>query len=273
MTYERTEHEGHVLTNGDWLRAGGSHASALGLAIEHSVTSRLAISAGIPFVAAKFSRNNGPNLTSLCSLCPGLDDGRYHGTWQDFTVGARYNILAQPAVVTPLIALRFPSHHYATAFEAAPGRHLTEVETGVAVGRVFRSDERPVFLAGQYTYTFVQKVLGVSTNRSDADLTVGMVLGTLFSVHAFVDWQRTHGGLTSDFVLNFENKSTHPELYGLHDGLIRDNYWRSGIGGGYALTPRSNIYVSIATVLGGTDTHYGYLYNIGVSHSFDWKRQ
>jgi hypothetical protein len=261
-----------VLTNGDWVRIGGSHASALGLSMEHSVTDKLAISLGIPYVAAKFSRNNGPNATLSCPTCPGLDDGKYHGTWQDFTVGARYNVLMQPVVVTPLIALRLPSHSYATAFEAAPGRHLTEVQTGIAAGRVFATSGEPVFLAAQYTYTFVQKLLGVSTNRSNADFTVGRVLGTMFSVRGFVDWQRTHGGLTSDFVLNFDNKVIDPALYRVHNGLIRDNYWRAGIGAGYALTMKDNLYASIATVLGGTDTHYGYLYNIGVSRSFNWKR-
>ena len=269
VIYQRTEHEGHVLTNGDWLRVGGSHASAAGFTIEHNVTDKLAISASIPFVAAKFSRNNGPNATLICPTCPGLDDGKYHSTFQDFTVGARYNVSMEPAVVTPSLSVRFPSHHYATSFEAAPGRHLTEVQAGVAAGRAF---EPSMYVAGQYTYTFVQKVLGVSTNRSNADLAVGTVLGPALSVHGLVDWQKTHGGLTSDFVLNFDNKASHPSLYRLHDGLIRDNYWRSGIGVGYALTATTNVSASIATVLGGTDTHYGYFYNVGVSRSFNWKR-
>lgn len=270
ITYERTEHEGHVLTNGDWLRVGGSHASAVGLTMEHSVTDKLAISVGIPYVASKFARNNGPNLTLFCPTCPGLDDGKYHSTWQDFTVGARYRVATQPVVITPSVSVRFPSHRYATAFEAAPGRHLEEVQAGLAAGGVLNPGGQPVYVAGQYTYTFVQKLLGVATNRSNADLTVGSPLGTAFSMRGFLDWQRTHGGLASDFVLNFDNKTTDPALYRVHDGLIRDNYWRAGIGAGYALTAKVNVYASIAKVLGGTDTHYGYLYNVGVSRSFNW---
>ena len=73
----------------------------------------------------------------------------------------------------------------------------------------------------------------------------------------------------SDFVLDLDNKARQPALYRLHDGLIRDNFWRSGIGASCGFTPRTSGYASIATVLAGTNTHYGYLYNVGVSWSFN----
>jgi hypothetical protein len=273
MTYQRTEHEGHVLNDGTWLRVGGSHASVIGLTVEHNLTDKFAISAGIPYVASKFARNNGPNMTLMCPTCPGLDDGRYHGAWQDVTLGARYNVLMHPVVLTPSLSVRFPSHRYATEFEAAPGRHLVEAQAGIAAGRIFDPAGLPFYVTGQYSYAFVEKVFSVSNDRSNADLTVGTFLAPTFSVHGFVSWQNTHGGLTSDFVLNFDNKILYPALYRAHDGLIRDNFWRGGIGASYALTESTGVSASIARVLGGTNTHFGYLYNLSVSRSFQGSRQ
>jgi hypothetical protein len=264
LTLERTEHEGHLLNNGKRFRVGGSHASALALDVEYSLTDRLAFSAGIPYV----STENGPDPNPVCFCREGLDDGKYHSTWQDFRFGARYNVLVHPVVLTPLISVRIPSHHYATIAEAAPGRHLREFQAGIAAGRVFEPADLTVYVAGQYTYTVVEKVLGVSTNRSNADLDIGTFPRPTVTVHAFVNWQNTHGGVTSDFVLNFDNKVLHPVLYRVHDGLLRDNYWRGGIGAGYSITERTNLGVSLATAIAGTNSHYGYFYNVGVSRTF-----
>lgn len=267
VMYQRTEHEGHVLNDGTWLRAGGSHASVLDLKVEHNVSEKFAVGVDIAYVAAKYAWNNGSNPTLMCP-CPGLDDGHYHSTWQDVTVGARYNVMMSPVTLTPSVAVRFPTHRYATAYEAAPGRHLIEGQIGIAAGRTFALAGWPMYASAQYSHSFVEKVLGVSNNRSNADISGGVFLTPALSVHSFVDWQKTYGGLTSDFVLNFDNKTLHPALYRAHDGLIRDNFWRGGVGASYSLSARAGLFASIATVLGGTNTHYGYLYNMGVAMSF-----
>jgi hypothetical protein len=268
LTYERTEHEGHYLKDGTRVRVGASHASALSFDVEHSLTDRLAVSAGIPYVAS----SNGPDPSLACLCRSGIDDGKYHATWQDFRFGLRFNILANPVALTPMITVRVPSHHYDTAFEAAPGRHLRETILGIAAGRTFAPGDHPISVSGQYTYALVEKVLGVSTNRSNADLDVGYYPTPSINVHTFVDWQRTNGGVTTDFVLNFDNRVTHPELYQLHDGLLRDRYWRAGVGAGYNLTERTNVFASIATALAGNDSHYGYFYIVGVVRSFNGAR-
>lgn len=264
LTLERTEHEGHYLDNGDRLQKGGSHASALALDLDYSVTDRFAITAGIPYVSAK----NGPDPSLACLCRTGIDDGNYHSGWQDFRLGARYNIVTDPVVITPLFSLRIPSHHYATAFEAAIGRDLREMQTGVAVGRAFAPGDQIVSLSGQFTYTFVEKLLGVSTNRSNLDVDAGYFPVPALNLHAFVNGQNTRGGVTTDFVLNFANRDLHPELYQLHDGLLRDDYWQGGIGAGYAITDTTNIFASVATTIAGTNSHFGYLYTVGVSRSF-----
>lgn len=260
LTLERTEHEGHYLDNGDRLQKGGSHATALAIDLDYSVTDRLAVNAWVPYVFSK----NGPDPSLACLCRTGIDDGSYHSTLQDFRFGARYNVAMQPVVFTPYVLLRIPSHHYATAFEAAPGRDLRETQVGFATAKVFS----PLVVSGQYGYTFSEKLLGVSSNRSNADLDAGWFPTPALNLHAFVNWQNTYGGLTTNFVLNFGNRALYPELYQFHDGLLRDDYWRGGIGAGYALSERTTVFASLATTISGTNSHFGYFYTVGVTRSF-----
>lgn len=53
--------------------------------------------------------------------------------------------------------------------------------------------------------------------------------------------------------------------------LFRDDYWRGGIGVGYPITERTSVSASLATAIAGTNSHYGYFYNVGVSWTFGSK--
>lgn len=260
LTFQIGEFKGHLDENGNRIPLGGSRSRTMALDVEHSLTDRLAITAGLPYVAGKNGRDPSPAAGRT-----GIDDGRYHSTWQDFRLGARYNILTHPIVVTPLILFRIPSHSYHTIGEAAVGRNLREEQLGIAVARIFAPADQTFYVEGQYTYTVVQKHLNVGTNRSNADLDLGYFVLPTLNVRAFVNWQDTYGGLEADFVFSPDIPA---DLFHEHDRLLQDDHWRGGVGASYAITENVEVYLSFLKTLRGTNSHFGNSYSVGIARSF-----
>lgn len=269
LTFQRTEFEGHFSFDGSRIPHGGSHSRTLSLGIEHSVTDRLAISALIPYVGSANGIDPQPVLGRS-----GIDDGRFHSTFQDLRIGARYNLFSEPAMVTPSITFRIPSHDYPTIGEAAVGAGLREMQIGINVGRAFGPAS---YVEGEYSYAFVEKFKGVSTNRSNAGVEAGYFVNPTFAVRAIVSWQKTYGALTADQIFSaagppFRNPNISDELWLGHDRLLRDDHWRAGLGASYAVTPAVGVSATFVRVLSGTNSHFGYLYAVGVSRTFGAER-
>ena len=268
LTFQRTEFEGHILPNGDRIHGGGSHSRSLALGIEHSLTDRLALAASIPYVGSKNGVDPQPVLGRT-----GIDDGQYHQTWQDFRFGARYNVLANPVVVTPLIAVRLPSHKYPTIGEAAVGPRLREVQVGVDAGRIFSVADQNFYIDAQYAYAIVQKYLGLSLNRSNVDVDLGYFVLPALNLRGIVSWQNTYDGLTAKEVFGpngppQKNPNLAEPLWLQHDRLIRDDYWRAGIGASYSVNETFGVYFTAVKMIAGRNSHYGYLYSVGVARTF-----
>jgi hypothetical protein len=265
LTFQRTEFTGHILPNGDRIHGGGSHSRSFALGIEHSVTDRLAVSASIPYVASKNGVDPQPVLGRS-----GIDDGRYHSTWQDFRFGARYNLFERPVVVTPLIAVRIPTHKYPTIGEAAVGPGLKEVQLGFDVGRVITP---ALYVDAQYAYAFVEKYHGVSLDRSNVDAEVGYFVMPALNLRGIVSWQETHGGLTAKEIFGptgppQRNPNLSDALWFGHDRLLKDGYWRGGVGATYSVAEDVGVYFTALKMLAGRNSHYGYLYSVGVARTF-----
>lgn len=266
LTFQRTEFQGHFYFDGSRIPHGGSHSRSIALGIEHSLTDKLAISASVPYVASENGIDPQPVLGRS-----GIDDGNYHSTWQDFRFGARYNVLDGPLVVTPLVALRIPTHSYPTIGEAAVGPDLRELQLGVDAGRLFAG--QMFYVDGQYAYAVVQKFKGLSMNRSNVDVDLGYFALPTLTLRTIVSWQNTYGGLTADQIFSpagppLRNPNLPDALWFGHDRLLRDDYWRAGIGATYTVTPSIGASFTLVKLLRGSNSHYGYLYAFGVSRTF-----
>lgn len=266
LTFQRTEFQGHFTSDGSRIPHGGSHSRSLALSIEHSLTDKLAVSASVPYVASENGLDPQPVLGRS-----GIDDGNYHSTWQDFRLGARYNVLDGPVVVTPMLQLRIPTHSYPTIGEAAVGPGLRELQMGIDAGHLF--GDQSFYVNAEYAYTIVQKFKGVSMNRSNADADLGYFVSPALTVRAVVNWQNTYGGLTTDQIFSaagppFRNPTLPDALWLGHDRLLRDDYWRAGLGATYSVTPAIGASFTFVKLLRGSNSHFGYLYAVGVSRTF-----
>jgi hypothetical protein len=271
FAYQRIANTGHRLSDGFVAKGGQSTNMGLYLEADYAVTDRLSFTAGIPYVFGKYTDPNSP--PPPIPFLP-LDECHCwnHG-WQDFNVGARYNIVNENFAVTPSFSFGTPILGYEFRSEAALGRHLREARLGIDVGKRLDSISPRLSAQGSYSYAFVERPADIKSDRSNITLQTGYLVTRKLLLQGLSLWQRTHGGLRfgspTDPDLPPPGDVNTPERLFEHDRLLRDNNWRFGGGATYSLEKMDVFwtYVHYAT---GTDTHSGRTMTVGVSVPFQW---
>lgn len=250
------DNTGHRLDDGSLLPDGKSTDIALYVEVEYALTDRLSLSAGIPYIFAKY-RGPGPSPANLP-----VDSCRcWNSGWQDFGFTARFNLVNRAFALTPSVSYGVPSHNYDYEGEAVVGRRLQEVRLALDAGRRLDAISPRLSVQGRYSYAFVEEVLDVPNDRSNASVEGAWQVTRRFSVRGMVLWQHTHGGL------RFPADVTTEELFRQHDRLLRDDNWRLGAGLSYSW-PRLDVFASYIEYMGGTNTHAGRALTAGVSWPF-----
>lgn len=268
LGYQWIDNTGHRLSDGYFLHQGFSINRSLASSFEYGVSERLTLSAGLPYVRAKYTDPLGPPAN-----LPVDTEHHWHDGLQDFAVSARFGALSRgPLAVSAAASVVLPSHDYNYQGEAVVGRNLKELQIGVHAARTL--DEltpRLEVLAG-YTYAFVEKAeVDVKNDRSNFYGGLSFLVTERLQVHGVAAWQRTHGGLRfgdgpggSFPPLGDVNT---PERLAEHDRLLRDNNLHLEAGLTYSLGPVdvSGTYVAYAS---GTDTHAGHALSLGATLYF-----
>jgi len=266
FTYQRIDNTGHRRTSGLLVSRGRSLDMSLYAEAEYAFTKRLSVTAGLPFVFAKYADANPP--PKGIPFLPNDACRCWHSGWQDFGIMARYNLLGSAFgkfALTPSVSFGTPSHDYNFHGESALGRNLREERIGIDAGRSLDPISSSLTVEGGYSYAFVEKVMDISTNRSNAHAEADYFITRRLQVRGQAFWQRTHGGLRFGTPtvpglpppgLSFPGEVNTPELLDQHDRLLRDNYWHAGGGLGYSF-PRVDVFASYIAFVGGTDTHAG----------------
>jgi hypothetical protein len=264
------DNTGHRLSDGFLLERGPSVTSSVLVEAEYAFTDRLSVTAGIPYVFARYTGT----LPSLSGLA--YDECRcWQSSFQDFTASARYRTGSDVWAITPLVRFGVPSHAYPYAGEAVVGRKLREAQVGVSAGLLLVHVLPKASLQTTYTYSFVEKPLeDVDLNRSNAAFDFGYGITRQFFVRGGGLLQRTHGGLRAGSVTG--NPFPFPgELapiggprYAQRDRVLRSNYWQ--VGGGLSYTVGAvDLFASVMKYVSGTDSHNGQVYTFGSSWYFD----
>ena len=267
VTYQRIDNTGHRRTNGFLVQRARSLDMSLYLEAEYAFTNRVSVTASLPYVFAKYTDPNPP--PPQIPFLPQDQCRCWQSGWQDFGVTARYNLAGGAGgafALTPSVSLGAPSHDYNFRGESALGRDLREVRVGVDAGRRLGALLRNLSVQGGYSYAFVEKVMGISTNRSNVNMEGDYLVKRKLLVRGQVLWQRTHGGLrfgspsptdgSPQPDLVFPGEVNTPELLYQHDRILRDNSWHAGGGLAYSF-PRVDIFANYTAFVGGTDTHAG----------------
>src|SRR3954468_19986930 len=136
FTYQRIDNTGHRRTNGFLVPRGRSADMSLYLEAEYAFTSRFSVTAGVPYVSAKYTDPN-PAPAPIPFL-PNDQCRCWQSSWQDFGISARFNLVGGASgafALTSSVSVGVPSQDYNFRGEAALGRNLREERIGIDVGR------------------------------------------------------------------------------------------------------------------------------------------
>jgi hypothetical protein len=126
----------HAFSDGRTKDRGHIYSDAVFANTDFSVTDRLAFSVGLPYITAKYV-GSAPHLLvrGEPDTIVAVDNGDFHGGFQDFRLNVRYALTQHALKITPLFQATIPSHDYPTLGHAAIGVDETEYRVGVNVGR------------------------------------------------------------------------------------------------------------------------------------------
>jgi hypothetical protein len=228
----------------------------------------------VPYVFGKYTDFNPPPPP-----IPFLSWDQCHcwqSGWQDFGMTARYNIIRAANgkfAITPSISAVIPSHNYEFRGESVQGRDLRELSIAIDVGQRLDAISPNLMVQGRYSYAFVERVLDIPNNRSNAALEgTYLMFHRKLAARGITSWQRTHGGLRfgGQFDTTVGDLNT-PERIFEHDRLLRDDNFHAGGGVSYLL-PRVDLFASYIAYVSGTNTHAGGVLTIGMSWPFELRR-
>jgi len=238
----------------------------------YGLSDKVAVSIGVPWVATRYS---GPTPHPL-SLAPGspinpVDDGTWHSTAQDLRFDVRYNVtrnlLNRGIVFTPFVGSIQPSHGYTYFAHAGFGRDLREVQVGASVAKLFEKGIPGLLIQGRYGYGFVEQVVDISHNRSQASLEAAYFATPKLRLLALSAGQITHGGI--DWLGAASRALLPAEQYLHHDQIQRENMLQVGGGASYSLTESFDVFASAMRAVAQRNGHeLDRGISVGVSWSF-----
>ena len=237
---------GHFDGQGRRIPYGGTRAFSAAADSIYGITDRFAIGGSLPFITSKFTGTFPKGV-----LLGPLDDGQYHGDFQDFRFEARFMALTGAVALTPFAGINLPSHNYEVTGEAVPGKRTKEAFVGMAAGRSLDPFLPKGYAHVRYAYSFVEKVVPDvdQLNRSNLDAELGYAVASRLSLRAFGAWQTTHGGL------NLEDMYSFPEAFRDHDRATRTDYFNLGCGATVQALPGIELYAAFVKTVSGENAH------------------
>lgn len=196
----------------------------------YGITDRWAVRVGLPLVFSKYE-GQFPHPPEVLGGRV-IDDGTWNSAFQDFRAEVRFKATTGSLIVTPMVAISFPTSAYPGLGHSAVGRHLVEGQMGVSVGRLLDPVLPNAYIQARYRYSVPEKVLGISHNRSDVFVDAGYLVTSSLTVSALGFWQNTHGG----WRIPIDVPPRTSPGFNHHDQLTMTEYFRLGAGASYSLT-------------------------------------
>ena len=269
MAVGTTEVDKQILFDGTEVSPGEISSRLAILAVDYGLTDKLAVSFSIPFVEKKYegARPHNPRilLDPEDRQSPFIDDGNYHGGWQDFGLKLRYNLTDYPWSVTPYVALNVPSHDYVFFAHSAIGTRQDSVQLGVDLGRRFEPPFQDFYLQVGYGYTFVEEVRGVNVDFSQVTFDFGYLVTPGLVARVVGAWRYSHGGSKACLC----PVSRVDDAYFHHDQTQRNDHLNVGVGLDYLISDNWNVTATYGrTVWGENTTKIQPALSLGVTRSF-----
>jgi hypothetical protein len=267
IAWQYVDNTGHWFSDGFFAPRGESVTMSALAEVDYSVTDHFAVTAGVPYVFARYSGAMPPPSGLPVDAC-----GCWHSAFQDFSFAARYRFGTEVWAVTPLVAYGQPSHDYPFQGEAVVGRNLKELRLGVSAGLKFTAMPK-ASLQGSYSYAFVEKAVDdVNIDRSTMSVDFGYTLTDRVYLRGSGIYQQTHGGLRIGSVSGnpfpFPGEVNTPERWLQRDRLLKTNYWHLAAGVSFNAGP-VDLFAGYTKYIWGRDAHNGQAFTFGTTWYFE----
>jgi len=265
----------HVFSNGLTKDRGHTYFDAVILDSDYSITNRLAAGFSLPYIDGKYV---GPYPHLAVRGDPStevaVDNGNYHGGFQDFRFKVRYALTQGALKVVPLFQAIVPSHAYTSFGHAAIGFNEHEYRVGVNVGRRLDPILPKAFVQGQYAFGFTPGVVaaGIAPKRSYAEAQFGYLLSRRISLQGSSVLLYSHNGIQLDYNL-FPNNLTDDQ-YLNHDRISQSKLLDASGSIAYQVNRSTNIFLSLGRSFWGANGHLRYLVTtVGFTRAFTTRRE
>jgi hypothetical protein len=193
-----------------------------------------------------------------------LDNGKFHGTLQDFRFDLRYNLTTKGVVLTPFIGTSAPMRAYTTLAHAAPGTRQKQLQFGVSAAKMLDRITPGLFVQGRYAFAVVERHIDINTNRSNAGVEIGYFVTPRLRLLALGAGQLSHGGI--DIVPNARVRLP-AEQFLYHDAITRINFLNLGAGAAYSVSEKIDVYASMIRTVAARN---GHIIDRGLSLGMSW---
>jgi hypothetical protein len=239
----------------------------------YGLTDRWSISAGLPYIFARYSGEDPTPATAppWLTLSP-VDACRcVQSAFQDFSLGAHYNLVrVRSFSLMTSVTTGIPSHAYQYGGEAVVGFGLKEVSLSADAAKKLDFLLPGLSVDGRYAYTFAERALDIRHDRSNIGLDTEYALPNRLAGHVILSWQTTHGGLTL-MPDDIQDSPAAPAVYTEFHRLLQDNYFQAGAGASYAWRDW-DLSFSFLKTISGNNTHDVHIYTMTAGRSFRLRR-
>jgi hypothetical protein len=259
LTYQNYDVAGHYDARGRKNNNGGTHSHVTVAEVDYAITDTIGMTVNLPFIASKYT-GSPVYFVGGVETHPGpLDDGTYHGAFQDLRVEVRRLFWVGPIPVAPFIGASFPTHAYETVGEAVPGRHRRDLQVGANVGINLDRLLTGAYAHGRYGYATAQRIEGFAFTRSNVDVEVGLPITSRLVLRGLAGWQIRHQGPSvQELTVDWEH----------HDRFIAPSYTNLGVGASMPLGSVDVYAVWLGTARGSNGAHRSRTIAAGVTLGF-----
>lgn len=196
-----------------------------------------------------------------------VDDGDYHGGFQDATVGVQYLAVDGPLEVLPFISYGTPVSDYPIYGSAIIGRGLNELSVGVSL------DLTPYFsdwnFQADLSYVFSEKVVGVDLDYWLMYLSASYYVTPGFAPRIFLTGRYTPNG--TRYPEDFEPyEEKYDNEYGWrHDQTLKHEFINAGVGFDYIFSERYGVSANYyQTIEADNLLEVDRAFNVGLTRRF-----
>jgi hypothetical protein len=272
VMYQRLHTSGQLNTAGEFVAPDSTAAHSLVMDVEFGVTNRLAVHASLPYMAVRFVGGPHPHPVGIHGQPSNLDNGEYHATAQDFHLGGRWTLVqSRRLMLTPYADVVVPSHHYESLGQAVVGRDLRALVVGTAIGGF--PDVLPgLYVQGQVSHAFVQKVLSVRANQSALDGEVGYFVTPRVAARFVEAFQFTHDGIEfvglAPAIVLHQTQQTSRDIVLNHDRLLMTRVVNVGGGVSVGLSRSIDVFANATKSTWGRNIQRDRTFSAGVNVHF-----